>query len=84
MYVPRNPGKPSLSRLLRQACPSCGSEDVRRAHRRTLSDWTLTWIGCRPYRCGECQRRFRAMPALRALVLTSKERQALAVRRQAG
>ncbi len=74
----------SLSLLFRHSCPSCGSEEVRRTHRRTVSDWTLSWLDCRPYRCAGCQRRFHAMPALRALALSSKERRALALRRHAG
>jgi ribosomal protein L37AE/L43A len=78
------PRKLSLALLLRYACPSCGGEDVRRAHRRTWFDWALSALGPRPYRCSKCQRRFHAVPALRSLAFTSKDRHALALRRQAG
>lgn len=84
MPDPPHPRKLSFALLFRHACPSCGSEDVRRTHRRTLFDWAISSLGPRPYRCADCQRRFHAVPALRSLAFTSKDRRALALRRQAG
>lgn len=42
----------------RKGCPSCGSRNVSRSHRRGLVDKLLGAMYVRPYRCLECDRRF--------------------------
>lgn len=44
----------------RRLCPVCGSNEVRRSHRRGLVDALLNLIGIKPYRCQRCDHRFRA------------------------
>ena len=39
-------------------CPRCGSEDIRRSHRRGALDWFLSRMGRTPYRCRACRKRF--------------------------
>jgi hypothetical protein len=69
-----------LPLILRHACPACGSEEVGRTHRRTAQDWVLSAIGVKPFRCGECRCKFYAVPALRELAVSSRERRALELR----
>ncbi len=69
--------KLSLPLILRHACPSCGSERVGRLHRRTSRDWVLSAFGLRPFCCGDCQRKFHAVPALRGLAVSSRERRVM-------
>jgi hypothetical protein len=63
-----------LDSLLRLGCPSCGGEDVRRAHRHSAADWMLSALALRPYRCHGCDHRFHASPALRSIAPTRRER----------
>jgi len=44
-------------------CPHCGSDLVRRDHRKGLFErWALRLLGTRPYHCVECGRRFWDRP----------------------
>lgn len=43
-------------------CPHCGSNDIQRSHRRLLERVLLI---VRPYRCGDCQRRFYTLQPMR-------------------
>ncbi len=40
-------------------CPKCKSDRAYRSHRRGISDYFLSFWGYLPYRCHECQHRFR-------------------------
>lgn len=40
------------------ACPSCGSEEVRRSRKKSLLTLIQSWRGLRRYRCRECRRLF--------------------------
>jgi hypothetical protein len=44
-------------------CPHCGSDIVRRSHRRGLVDRILQIVRIRPYRCQECYNRFFKLAA---------------------
>lgn len=57
----------ALARFLRECCPSCDGTNVRRSHRWSLTDWALTPLSIRPYRCMDCHSRFYAWPSLRGL-----------------
>lgn len=63
-------------------CPKCGKGTAHRSHRNQL-DWTISWLGFKPYRCKECQHRFHAYrdgessPRLR----TAEERRIMKLRR---
>lgn len=54
-------------------CPACGAWDVRRAHRHSPGDWLLSLFTIRPYLCQGCNRRFHALPSLRAIAPTRRE-----------
>jgi len=41
-------------------CPSCGSNNCMRSRRRTTKEHLLSWIGILPFRCHDCNYRFRA------------------------
>ena len=41
-------------------CPNCGSNNCMRSRRRTAKEHLLGWIGILPFRCHDCNHRFRA------------------------
>jgi hypothetical protein len=58
-------------RHFRHTCPYCGSQDICRARRRTLYDFTLALFCLRPYRCGRCDRRHFCMRRAQELGMNS-------------
>lgn len=44
----------------RRICPYCSSGPVSRRHRKGIVDYALSVAGLYPYRCGKCERSFRA------------------------
>lgn len=42
----------------RGLCPACGRGQLRRSHRRNLSEMVRSWFGVHPFRCPECQVRY--------------------------
>lgn len=48
---------------VRQACPECGSGDVRKSHNRSgFLDLFAGRLRCYPFRCRVCRHRFYARP----------------------
>jgi len=43
-------------------CPSCHSCACRRSRRRGIEDFVYAVVGLIPWRCSQCERRFRARP----------------------
>lgn len=43
-------------------CPACNSSDCRRSRRRGYVDFAYGVLGLIPWRCNQCERRFRARP----------------------
>lgn len=43
-------------------CPVCASPSLRRSRRRSLNDYLLSITGVLPWRCNQCQTRFRGRP----------------------
>jgi hypothetical protein len=43
-------------------CPSCNSSDCRRSRRRGFTDFSYGLIGLIPWRCNNCEARFRSRP----------------------
>jgi phage FluMu protein Com len=41
-------------------CPQCRSANCFRSHRDGALDFTFTLMGCKPWRCHSCDRRFYA------------------------
>ena len=63
-------------------CPKCGQGAAHRSHRTQL-DWTISWLGFKPYRCKECQHRFYAYRdgETSARLRTPEERRIMKLRR---
>ncbi|MFZ0819244.1 MAG: hypothetical protein WAM91_04190 [Candidatus Acidiferrales bacterium] len=60
-------------RLLVAICPYCGSFDVRRSHRRGLSEVLfLPLVLLRPFRCEMCDRRHYNMILCETLPATER------------
>ena len=49
-----------LGTLMAIECPSCHSPACRRSRRRNVGDYFYSLIGLVPWRCNQCERRFRA------------------------
>jgi len=43
-----------------EACPQCGSSNIRFAHMRTPAERAAIVFGVRPLRCRDCRARFKA------------------------
>lgn len=42
-------------------CPYCNSNDVRLSHRKNFLESALSFLGVYPFRCENCNRRFRKL-----------------------
>jgi DNA-directed RNA polymerase subunit RPC12/RpoP len=59
----------------RKACPSCGSREVTRSHRRGIAErYVLPTVRIRPYRCAACDRRFYGLERSQAVEQSAEEK----------
>jgi hypothetical protein len=57
------PGRTQIRKILPR-CPRCQAANTRRSKRRSVADYFMSVLGSLPWRCENCEARFRARHVL--------------------